>query len=105
MLKTLADSDGLSMIELELALGVQPLAVTKMVTRMSARGLLTRRSADTNGRLARVYLTDTGRDCVKLIDRAWKQLEKEALEASTIRTRSVCASFCAPWNAIWSPPR
>ena len=79
VLKTLADSDGLSMSELALALGVQPPTVTKMVTRMSAQGLLARRSADTDGRLARVYLTDAGRDRVVLIDRAWKRLEKEAL--------------------------
>ncbi|PTW63092.1 DNA-binding MarR family transcriptional regulator [Breoghania corrubedonensis] len=79
VLKTLADSDGLSMSELALALGVQPPTVTKMVTRMSAQGLLTRRAADTDGRLARVYLTEEGRERVELIDRAWKRLEREAL--------------------------
>ena len=79
VLKTLADGDGLSMSELALALGVQPPTVTKMVTRMSAQGLLARRAADSDGRLARVYLTDEGRERVALIDRAWKRLEKEAL--------------------------
>lgn len=79
VLKTLADTDGLSMSELALALGVQPPTVTKMVTRMSAQHLVARRAADTDGRLARVFLTDEGRDRVADIDRAWKRLEKEAL--------------------------
>ncbi|WP_321332680.1 MarR family transcriptional regulator [Breoghania sp.] len=79
VLKVLADSDGLSMSELALSLGVQPPTVTKMITRMSAQDLVERRAAANDGRLARVYLTETGLARVELIDRAWKRLEKEAL--------------------------
>ncbi|MEP0232042.1 MarR family transcriptional regulator [Roseibium sp.] len=79
VLKVLADSDGRTMSQLALALGVQPPTVTKMVTRLSAQGYVRRQVSDTDGRLARVYLTDEGRGLVDNVDRAWKRLEREAM--------------------------
>ncbi|MES0881452.1 MarR family winged helix-turn-helix transcriptional regulator [Roseibium sp. SCP14] len=79
VLKVLADSDGRTMSQLALALGVQPPTVTKMVTRLSSQGYVSRRVSDTDGRLARVYLTDEGRDLVTSVDKAWKRLEREAM--------------------------
>lgn len=79
VLKVLADSDGRTMSQLALALGVQPPTVTKMVTRLSAQGYVRRQVSDTDGRLARVHLTDSGRELVDSVDRAWKRLEREAM--------------------------
>ena len=79
VLKVLSDADGKTMSQLALALGVQPPTVTKMVTRLASQGYLKRQTSDTDGRLARVYLTDTGRDLVHSIDKAWKRLEREAM--------------------------
>ena len=79
VLKVLADSDGRTMSQLALALGVQPPTVTKMVTRLSAQGYVRRQVSDTDGRLARVHLTDTGRELVASVDKAWKRLEREAM--------------------------
>lgn len=79
VLKVLADADGRTMSQLALALGVQPPTVTKMVTRLSAQGLVRRQVSETDGRLARVFLTDEGRDRVLAVDKAWKRLEKEAI--------------------------
>lgn len=79
VLKVLADGDGRTMSQLALALGVQPPTVTKMVTRLSAQGLVRRQISDTDGRLARVFLTDEGRDRIEAVDKAWKRLEKEAI--------------------------
>lgn len=79
VLKVLADADGRTMSQLALALGVQPPTVTKMVTRLSSQGYLRRQVSDTDGRLARVYLTEQGRDLVVLVDKAWKRLEREAM--------------------------
>ncbi|MDN3720870.1 MarR family transcriptional regulator [Roseibium salinum] len=79
VLKVLADTDGRTMSELALALGVQPPTVTKMVTRLSAHGYVRRQASDKDGRLARVHLTDKGRDLVTSVDRAWKRLEREAM--------------------------
>lgn len=79
VLKVLADSDGRTMSQLALALGVQPPTVTKMVTRLSAQGYVRRQVSDTDGRLARVHLTDAGRELVESVDKAWKRLEREAM--------------------------
>lgn len=79
VLKVLADDDGRTMSQLALALGVQPPTVTKMVTRLSAQGYLKRQVSDTDGRLARVFLTEKGQDLVASVDRAWKRLEREAM--------------------------
>jgi len=79
VLKVLADADGRTMSQLALALGVQPPTVTKMVTRLSAQGYVRRQVSDTDGRLARVYLTETGRALVESVDKSWKRLEREAM--------------------------
>lgn len=79
VLKVLFETDGKTMSQLALALGVQPPTVTKMVTRLTAQGLVFRRISESDGRLARVFLTDEGRERIVLVDRAWKRLEKEAL--------------------------
>lgn len=79
VLKVLADGDGRTMSQLALALGVQPPTVTKMVTRLSGQGYVRRQTSDADGRLARVYLTEEGRELVVSVDKAWKRLEREAM--------------------------
>jgi DNA-binding MarR family transcriptional regulator len=79
VLKALGDQDGQSMSELAAALAVQPPTVTKMIARLGAQGLVARQVSASDGRLARVYLTDTGRERVAAVDAAWKRVEKEAL--------------------------
>ncbi|SDR31690.1 MarR family transcriptional regulator [Pseudovibrio sp. Tun.PSC04-5.I4] len=79
VLKILNETDGKTMSQLALALGVQPPTVTKMVTRLAAQGLVFRKISEKDGRLARVFLTEEGRARIFQVDRAWKRLEKEAL--------------------------
>ncbi len=79
VLKALGDKDGQSMSELAAALAVQPPTVTKMIARLGAQGLVSRQVSAADGRLARVFLTDSGRDRVVAVDTAWKRVEKEAL--------------------------
>ncbi len=79
VLKILADLDGQTMSQLAAGLSVQPPTVTKMVSRLSAQGLVRRVSSEADGRLARVHLTEEGRSRVVEIERIWKRLEKEAL--------------------------
>lgn len=79
VLKSLADEDGQTMSHLAQALGVQPPTVTKMISRLSAQGLVKRVASPTDGRLARVHLTDEGRSRIEEIDRIWRRVEREAL--------------------------
>lgn len=80
VLKALAEHDGLTMTALAAELGVQPPTVTKMVTRLAASGFVIRQTSEFDGRLARVFLTETGRAMIADVDRIWKRLEKEALQ-------------------------
>lgn len=61
LLHLLAGQDGLSMGELAKNLGVRPPTVTKMVSRMSAQGLLIRENSKYDSRQNHVYLTPAGR--------------------------------------------
>ena len=79
VLKALAEHDGQSMSELATELSVQPPTVTKMISRLGAQGLLKRQTSSTDGRLARVFLTDAGRERAEAVDAVWKRVEKEAL--------------------------
>ncbi|KPL54191.1 MarR family winged helix-turn-helix transcriptional regulator [Prosthecomicrobium hirschii] len=79
VLKSLAETDGQTMTQLAQALSVQPPTVTKMITRLAAQGLVRRAASETDGRLARVHLTEIGRARIEDVDKAWKRLEKEAL--------------------------
>lgn len=79
VLKALAERDGQSMSELAAELAVQPPTVTKMISRLGAQGLLTRQTSSTDGRLARVFLTEAGRERAASVDIVWKRVEKETL--------------------------
>ena len=41
--------------------------------------MLTRQTSSADGRLARVFLTDAGRERAGAVDAVWKRVEKEAL--------------------------
>ncbi|XWN28950.1 MAG: MarR family transcriptional regulator [Devosia sp.] len=81
VLKALATDDGRTMTDLAQHLGVQPPTVTKMVTRLAAYGFVVRQASDKDGRLARVFLTETGRALIDDVDKTWKRLEREALKS------------------------
>ncbi|TBW40780.1 MarR family transcriptional regulator [Siculibacillus lacustris] len=93
VLKALADEDGRTMSQLAQALGVQPPTVTKMVSRLSAQGLLQRVASQTDGRLARVHLTELGRGRIDEIDRIWKRIEREALAGFDDKDRKKLRKF------------
>lgn len=79
VLKALGEEDGRTMSNLAQVLGVQPPTVTKMISRMAAASLVQRVASQTDGRLARVFLTEEGRGRIDEIDRIWTRIEREAL--------------------------
>lgn len=79
VLKVLSDADGRTMSQLAHAMGVQPPTVTKMVTRLSAQGYVRRETSAEDGRQARVFLNEAGRELIQSVDKAWKRLEREAM--------------------------
>jgi len=79
IMRALHKQDGMTMTELSSALGVQPPTVTKMVSRLAAQNLMRRVVEESDGRRARVFLTEDGRNCAAGIDQALKDIEREAL--------------------------
>ncbi|MCC2113740.1 MAG: MarR family transcriptional regulator [Hyphomicrobiales bacterium] len=87
LLKTLAESDAQTMGALASALEVRPPTITKMISRLSAQGLVRRESSTDDARLARVYLTEEGRARAALIDKTWIDIEVDALAGIDAKDR------------------
>lgn len=80
ILLALGDDDGQSMTGLAGVLGVQPPTITKMVGRLAASGYVERRSSETDGRQANVFLTAHGKKTLAEIDGSVGAVEALALE-------------------------
>src|SRR5262249_28817667 len=77
VLKLLVEQDGRTMGDLASALRVRPPTASKTIARLTTQGLVERRATDGDGRLVRVFLTDSGRERGGSIDRIWEALEGE----------------------------
>ena len=61
-------------------LGVRPPTITKTINRLQVQGFLDKRASETDARQAHVFLTDTGRDAIRAIDKSVRKTEKQALK-------------------------
>jgi DNA-binding MarR family transcriptional regulator len=80
LLKLLSDRGRMTMGEAAAALSIQPPTVTKMVTRLSASGLIRTDVMDKDRRKIAISMTDAARAKIDEIDAIWAELESEALE-------------------------
>ncbi|MCA0277294.1 MAG: MarR family transcriptional regulator [Proteobacteria bacterium] len=76
---SLHDEDGQTPGQLASRLGVRPPTITKTINRLQAQGFLEKRASDTDARQAHIYLTDTGRDAIRAVEKSVKKTEKQAL--------------------------
>lgn len=60
-------------------LGVRPPTITKTINRLQAQGFVEKRASEDDGRQAHIYLTASGRDAIKAIEKAVRKAEKQAL--------------------------
>ncbi|MGH6923026.1 MAG: MarR family winged helix-turn-helix transcriptional regulator [Propylenella sp.] len=79
LLKLLEDGPK-TMGEAAESLSIQPPTVTKMVSRLSAAGLVQTSVLDGDRRKVAVSMTDAARGRIGDIDSIWQELEEEALE-------------------------
>nr|CAD6408045.1 MarR family transcriptional regulator [Rhizobium sp. Q54] len=75
----LAEEDGLTAGELAARLGVKAPTMTRTVGRMEAQGFLQRREDGTDGRLTKVFLTESGHASVEQISRSVAECSRRAL--------------------------
>lgn len=87
ILKALAGEDGQTMTALASALSVQPPTITKMVSRLSAEGLVERRRSLRDGRSSSVFLTERGMAIITDLDDRLKGMEKDALKGMDEKDR------------------
>lgn len=75
----LAGEDGLTAGELAARLGVKAPTMTRTIGRMEVQGFLERRDDGADGRLTKVFLTESGRASVERISRSVAECSRRAL--------------------------
>jgi len=75
----LAAEDGLPPGVLAQRLGVRPPTVTKTIARLQSQGFVTKQASEKDQRQAHVFLTDSGREVIKIIEKSIRKTEKDAL--------------------------
>ncbi len=109
LLSALMERDGQTPGEMAASLSVTTPTIVKMATRMAAAGLLVRRRDETDNRLVRLYLTDSGRallgpmqaDLAEIEDRLTAGLSPEehaTLLALMDRVTDNARGLLAEWN-------
>ncbi|RFC66940.1 MULTISPECIES: MarR family winged helix-turn-helix transcriptional regulator [Mesorhizobium] len=71
--------DGQSPSELATRLGVRPPTITKTINRLQAQGVLEKRASQEDARQTHIFLTESGRETIKAIEKSVKKTEKQAL--------------------------
>lgn len=71
--------DGQSPSELATRLGVRPPTITRTINRLQAQGVLEKRASQEDARQTHIFLTDSGRETIKAIEKSVKKTEKQAL--------------------------
>lgn len=78
LMLALEQEDGQSPGGLAEKLGVRPPTITKTINRLTAQGVLEKRASTEDARQTHIFLTPTGRDAIKAIEKAVKKTEKQA---------------------------
>jgi DNA-binding MarR family transcriptional regulator len=87
----LAQEDGQTPGQLAARLGVRPPTITKTINRLQAQGFLDKRASENDARQAHIFLTETGRDAIKAIEKSVRKTEKQALKGLDKKEQKVLA--------------
>lgn len=91
----LGTEDGQTPGQLATRLGVKPPTVTKTINRLQVQGFLDKRASDADARQAHVWLTDSGREALRAIEKALRKTEKQALKGLDKKEQKVLARLLA----------
>lgn len=102
VLQYLLEEEGKSISEIARATAVRPSVLSRVVSQMEERELVTRKNDPADNRSIRVYLTDLGRakyaqawpDAYRIIEQAFAVLSAEEREAMELSLRKVAAHVC-----------
>ena len=76
----LNQEDGQTPGQLATRLGVRPPTITKTINRLQAQGFLGKKASDHDARQAHIFLTESGRDMIRAIEKSLRKTEKQALK-------------------------
>lgn len=76
----LSGEDGQTPGQLAGKLGVRPPTITKTINRLQIQGFLEKRASDSDARQAHIFLTETGSDAIRAIEKSVRKTEKQALK-------------------------
>ncbi len=91
MLITLREHDGAAPAELCEIMDVRPSSMSELLGRMEEHGLISRVSDDTDRRLTKVFLSDSGKDAVRSIETSFNE---ENAKLAACFTEEEAAEFC-----------
>ncbi|HET9537542.1 MAG: MarR family winged helix-turn-helix transcriptional regulator [Mesorhizobium sp.] len=72
--------DGQTPGQLAARLGVRPPTITKTINRLQVQGFLDKRASEIDARQANIFLTNTGREAIRAIEKSVRKTEKQALK-------------------------
>ena len=72
--------DGQTPGQLAARLGVRPPTITKTIKRLQVQGFLDKRASEIDARQANIFLTNTGREAIRAIEKSVRKTEKQALK-------------------------
>ncbi|WP_159593227.1 MarR family winged helix-turn-helix transcriptional regulator [Chelativorans xinjiangense] len=76
----LSRENGQTPSQLAEKLGVRPPTITKTINRLAAQGFLEKRASEEDARRAHVFLTATGEQAIRAIEKSVRRTEKQALK-------------------------
>ena len=87
------EREGLTQAELAERLHITPATMTRMLQRMEKSGFICRKPDETDQRVTRVYLTDSGRAVRAQLEKVWAQMEAETFAGFSEDERPVLRSW------------
>lgn len=76
----LSGQDGQTPGALAAQLGVRPPTITKTINRLAAQGYLEKRPSSNDARQTLVFLSETGQEAIRAIEKSVRKTEKQALK-------------------------
>jgi DNA-binding MarR family transcriptional regulator len=91
----LDEADGQTPGALATRLGVRPPTITKTINRLQGQGFVERKASEADSRQANVFLTESGRDAIKSIEKSIRRTEKQALKGLDKKDQKALAKMLA----------
>jgi DNA-binding MarR family transcriptional regulator len=95
----LYNEDGQTPGQLAMRIGVRPPTITKTINRLQSQGFLDKQASDKDARQAHIFLTETGRDAIRNIEKSVRKTEKAALKGLDKRDQKALAKLLAKVEA------